>query len=151
MARDRRKKILLNLNLKIMSKRLKNFSLGLIIFSFLLVLSFVLYQPEKKLETESQKSKKIIQLENEYQQQAKMILADYRQIANLSSISSSEISVLRSRLLQLTVPLKFKDLHLDLVLAFTKTEDSLAKQDQKLANESQQLINKVLVNYQWLN
>lgn len=134
-----------------MSKRLKNFSLGLIIFSFLLVLSFVLYQPEKKLETESQKSKKIIQLENEYQQQAKMILADYRQIANLSSISSSEISVLRSRLLQLTVPLKFKDLHLDLVLAFTKTEDSLAKQDQKLANESQQLINKVLVNYQWLN
>jgi hypothetical protein len=111
------------------------------------------------------------ELEKSYQQTAGLIFADFRQIADetwldvntpLSEegqpatstkdmMTTSEIlklvSDLKNRLMAIKVPPKFKDLHLNLVLAMNKFSNFIETNDEEEKEESQILINQAKVDY----
>jgi len=91
------------------------------------------------------------QLENNYKEQVKLIFARYLELVEGESYSYEQISIIKSELLNLKVPTKFKDLHLDLVFIMTKMEDYLTEGSEAARTESQQLVSRVKANYMWLN
>ena len=115
------------------------------------------------------------ELEKSYQQEAAIIFADFRQIAEeiwldvnvppleedrpttstKDRMTTSEIlkfvSDLKNRLMAMKVPPKFKDLHLNLVLAMNKFSNFIETNDEEEKEESQILINQAKADYDWLN
>ena len=93
----------------------------------------------------------LIKLENDYKAAAKAILADYSNSIQVADAKADQIGKAKSELLTLKVPTKFKDLHLNLVLAMVKMENFFASRDENEKIASQQMINQIKVNYAWLN
>ena len=90
-------------------------------------------------------------LESDYKAEAKSILDGYSQLSNNNGIDINEVKQVKNNFLALKVPTKFKDLHLDLVLAMVKMENFLTSgaNEEKIA--SQQIVSRIKANYAWIN
>ncbi|MBI4812438.1 hypothetical protein HY798_03310 [Candidatus Falkowbacteria bacterium] len=90
-------------------------------------------------------------MENDYKKDAKLILDDYSRLAVAPNANIGEVEQMENKLLSLTVPAKFKDLHLNLVLAMTKMENFLRTGDAEEKTTSQQMIGQIKTDYDWIN
>lgn len=128
----------------------------LVIF-LLLALTLVLYlvltseSAEKQIAGTPAENNRTASLENDYKPQAKELFASYEAMARDNNLNLEKISELKNKLLDLKVPLKFKKLHVDFVLALAKTEDYLNLKDEQERNASRQLVNQLKADYSWLN
>ncbi|MEA3463861.1 MAG: hypothetical protein U9R14_02200 [Patescibacteria group bacterium] len=87
-----------------------------------------------------------------YKTEVKVILNNYlRQIQDKSILTAEYTKQIKSQLLDLKMPTEFKDLHLNLVLALDKMEDYLINGGEEKLQDSQELINQVKEEYEWLN
>jgi len=87
-----------------------------------------------------------------YQMEVKVILNNYlRQSQDESLITVDDVSRTKNSLLALKMPVQFKDLHLNLVLAMDKMEDYLISGDEEKLLESEKLISQMKEEYEWLN
>jgi len=93
-------------------------------------------------EASSAKSAEQLKLERSYQDQLIAVLKDYSQGKNASQ--EQNYQQLEERLLGLTVPPLFKDLHWQLVQAFEKS-------NQGLTDETRQALTELVKNYSWLS
>ncbi len=86
-------------------------------------------------------------LVNDYKSGLKSALNGY----NPDSSNLDQVTNIKNRILNLTVPTQFKDLHLNLVFAFVKMEDyfKTGNQDEKVASEK--MLNEARQSYSWLN
>ena len=74
-----------------------------------------------------------------------------RQTADENLLTLEFINQTKNQLLALKMPTKYKDLHLDLILAMTKMEDYLEDGDEGKKAESEELIQQAKTEYEWLN
>lgn len=95
-------------------------------------------------------------LEAGYKIQVKAIVDDYEQLVaaekniDTSAVKMEKIFKLKGRATDLSVPEQYRDLHLDLVLAFAKLESSLS--DDGEADElGMDFITQTKEKYEWLN
>jgi hypothetical protein len=116
------------------------------------------------------------ELENSYKQAVKFILADYKLItvdmwpgtsttlleegdqpATLTEYKKSPSEILElaqeleNRLMALTVPSQFKNLHLNLVLAISKLSNYIESGDEEERSKSQALIEQAKTDNEWLH
>lgn len=84
-----------------------------------------------------------------YKVSVEKIMGDYSR-SDIGSTTISEVSSAKNSLLNLKVPAELKDLHLSLVMAFTKMEDYLAGKNDEAREESEKIINQAKLNYSWL-
>lgn len=103
------------------------------------------------------------ELEKEYIDQVASITMSYfenRKNINLEDLGGEALKtesqkwlalVLKTKndLLELRVPAKYKDLHLDLVLALSFLEQGIAGDEQKL-KQGEDKLNKIIVDYPWI-
>ncbi len=97
------------------------------------------------------KDKKITQLEENYQAKSREIFKAYEQLIQADNFSPENIIEHKNRLLDLRVPAKYKELHLNLVLALTKMENYLNQKDAKEKTASLEMTNQLKADYSWLN
>ncbi len=90
-------------------------------------------------------------IEQDYKNSIKGILADYLRLIKNNNLDVYEIQELRDRLLSITVPPKYKDLHFQLVVAMGKMEKFLENGDKELKLAQENIISNLQNNYQWLN
>jgi Tfp pilus assembly protein PilO len=134
-----------------MSHRTKSLIFTFLAVFLIVVLFFIIYRSSSDNNNDQSRQKKIEQIERDYQQQVRKIIVDYKKIMDANQITAENVFKIKQELLNSRVPTKFKDLHLDLVLALTRLEDSFVDNNQLLAEEGKQLINKTLANNDWLN
>ena len=91
------------------------------------------------------------ELENNYQQEVKKILAGYFELMSRSELSAQNIELIKGKLLELKVPTSLKDLHLSLVLATLKMENYFQEGNEADKLESERLVNQAKDNYVWLS
>ena len=130
--------------------------------------------PKESKQTQEEKqvnSKKII---SEYQASAIEIFSDFKDVINkistlqeesdIISTSSEEVteepkeenisrvvSDIKQRLMSLTVPTEFKDLHIEFVLAVSKISSFLINEEENDKIESIEILDELEKNYTWLN
>lgn len=107
--------------------------------------------PQAIMKIEQNQLTKVEQLEADYTREVKPIFAELVELINQQKYTNQEVSRLKQQLLNLIVPTKFKNLHLDLFLAIIKMENYLASGKSSEKIESQQLINQAKADYNWLN
>ena len=90
-------------------------------------------------------------LEADYQEKAKPIFVDFEKLAGEDNFTVEKITELKNKLLDLKVPSKFKELHIQLVLAMAKMENYLNQKKLEEKAASRQMINQLKANYSWLN
>ena len=115
----------------------------------------------------------MVKLEESYKISVKQILNDYENVINGGEIGKTaeqnnasasagpareelsdyadDITRLKNRLLDLKVPVAFKDFHLNFVLAIDKIESYMASYDIKEYNESLAMIKAVKEENPWLD
>ncbi len=91
------------------------------------------------------------QLKNDYKQKFKEVFDSYLSITQSTPFSIEEIYQIKNQLLDLKVPTEFKDLHIDFLFVITKMENFLETNNIVEKENSQELINKIKDNYNWLN
>ncbi len=126
----------------------------LLSFSLLLIFYLILTsEPANK----SIQNKKIIsnsinsqQLETSYKEQVKPIMVRYSELIK-GNYTIDQVTQIKNKLLGLKMPAKFKNLHINLVLALTKMEDYLTNGENSQKVASQQIISQAKADYVWLN
>lgn len=146
---------------------------------FLLIFSSKPVAVKENIQNKKNNSVDLVKLEANYKQDVKKILIEYESVVSSSTESnidpadqienqasgtpeadnkpkaarSAKIAELKNRLLDLTVPpvSALMDLHVSLVLAFSKMESYLASSNLKEYEESEKSIKLAKNNYQWLN
>ncbi|MDD4271765.1 MAG: hypothetical protein PHF50_03085 [Patescibacteria group bacterium] len=90
-------------------------------------------------------------LESNYKAKAKEFFTAYENLIKDNSFTGQNIAELKNNLLDLKVPLKFKELHIQFVLALTRMENYLNQEDEREKSASLQAINQLKADYSWLN
>lgn len=91
-------------------------------------------------------------LEANYKIKTKLIFDNYQRLTqDPESATVDQIRLTREQLLDLKVPAKFKQLHLDLVMAMSKMEDYINNGDGQKLLDSRQLVAAIKTNNAWLN
>ncbi len=126
---------------------------ALILVFYLVIQSKPLSRIPEQSNEQTQKIAKVDleQLENDYKKEAKAILQEYSELIKKDDLKAEELRAARDKLLALKVPAKFKDLHLNLVLALAKEENSLVEGNKEEENSGQEAIDEIKANYTWLN
>ncbi|MDO9399200.1 MAG: hypothetical protein Q7T79_00720 [bacterium] len=93
----------------------------------------------------------IAQLEEKYQTQVKKIFNNYEKLIVNNNYTLDQIVQIKNRLLNLQVPTKFKDLHINLILALTRIENWLMNKDETEKVIAQQIIDQIKIDYSWIN
>lgn len=91
------------------------------------------------------------QLEEKYQTQVKKIFNDYENLINNGDYTLDQIIQIKNKLLNLRVLAKFKELHINLVLALTHMENWLNNKDELEKIAERQIIDQIKIDYSWLN
>jgi hypothetical protein len=102
------------------------------------------------------------QLKSTYQQEARKIVGDYDLfLAQLAAATTSpdtgaddriaRTRAMKERLLSLTVPTEFKDLHLNLILSLSDVEQYLADDSAQGMAAGQELLAQAKAENSWLN
>ncbi|MFA6306257.1 MAG: hypothetical protein WCV70_00185 [Patescibacteria group bacterium] len=90
-------------------------------------------------------------LENDYKLKAKEFFTAFENLIKDSSFTEENITELKNKLLSLKVPVKFKELHIQFVLALTKMENYFRQKDEQEKSNSLQAVNQLKADYSWLN
>lgn len=128
-----------------------------VIFIFLLALYFTQSNQEQSQTADqgNEEQNNTIDLgllEKTYKMETKVILSNYlRQAQDEEFLTALFIKQTKDQLLGLLVPTKFKDLHINLILALTKAEEYFQDEDKEKLQESQVLINQAKKGHEWLN
>jgi len=127
----------------------------LLIIFFLLIIVYLILTAETVVKNDQVNSatdqNKIIELEQQYKKQVIAIFNDYTKLITGESYTLEQVSQLKNRLLDLKVPTKFKDLHINFVLSLTRLENYLLDKDEAEKAKSQQVIGQLKADYSWLN
>jgi len=127
----------------------------LLIIFFLLIIVYLILTTETVVKNDQVNSatdqNKIIELEQQYKKQVIAIFNDYTKLITGESYTLEQVSQLKNRLLDLKVPTKFKDLHINFVLSLTRLENYLLDKDEAEKAKSQQVIGQLKADYSWLN
>lgn len=129
-----------------------------LIFLLLILLGLILYliftaESIKPLSNPAQpaKSDNSVSLETDYKFKTKELFDVYNNLIKNNSFTKENLAELKSKLLGLKVPVKFKELHLKFVLALSKTEDYLSRKNESEKSSSFQAVNQLKADYSWLN
>lgn len=90
-------------------------------------------------------------LEDNYKIKAKSVVSDFAASMQSGQFAAGKIEQSREILLGLTVPAKFKDLHIELVLALDRMDEFVKTGDASKKTISEEMIAKAKANYEWLN
>lgn len=88
-----------------------------------------------------------VMLENNYKEKAKAAMDEYAVLEASGDFSPEKIKKIKNDLLALTVPRDYKELHVELVLAFTKIESP--EEGEANIQEGRQRIEKAIAGYSW--
>ena len=135
-----------------MNKKLKVLLLLLAIL-LLLILYLILTSESVRDEIKPApaKNQAAVQLENNYTTKVKELFNDYLKMVQADSFTLESLAALKNKILDLKVPAKFKELHITLVLALVKMENYLNLQNEQEKIFSQQMVNQLKADYDWLN
>ena len=126
----------------------------LLLILLLLVLALIFtsesFKPENNFVQEVKPNNSVL-LEADYKQKAKELFNIYDSLIKNDSFNKENIAELKNKLLALTVPVKFKELHLQFVLALTGTENYLNQEGEEGKNNSLDVVNQLKIDYSWLN
>jgi len=127
--------------------------ISLLVILLLLVLYLVLTSGSVRDESRPApaKNEDAVQLENNYTTEAKELFNDYLTMIQADSFTLESLAALKNKILDLKVPTKFKELHINLVLALTKMENYLNSRNEQEKIFSQQMVNQLKADYSWLN
>jgi hypothetical protein len=89
-------------------------------------------------------------LVRDYKRGAQAAIAEYAGLKVRGDFTFDEIEKVKKELLALKVPAEFKELHVQLVLALTKIEDSLGSGGSAASEEGQNKIEQAKASYSWL-
>lgn len=92
----------------------------------------------------------IVGVEEDYRIKAKALFASFGALAYKAGFTEENVAELKSKLLDLKVPLKFKELHVKFVLALAGIEDSLKQKNDAWKSESLRAANRLQADYGWL-
>jgi len=142
----------LKININFMTKRER--VLIILIFVFLLasVYLILISKPARKVDQLNLTSdnRAIALMEEKYQEQAKNIFIDYEKLIADNNYALEQITQIKNKLLDLKTPAKFKELHLNLVLALMRMENWLIDKNESEKTKSQQIIDQIKIDYSWL-
>lgn len=95
-----------------------------------------------------QEKTEVIELENNYSSQVKVILQNYLDARSSENFNClQEVNLTVTDVLNLTVPLHLKAFHLELVILLDKEKNNCETQSQDLDDDWEIFLNK----YDWLN
>lgn len=124
----------------------------MVIFTFVGLIAWISFNARALDQIANQQKKRqvdLVKLDVNYRQQAKSIVSRFAQIGN--DAAEHQVIELRRELLALFVPGKFKQLHVNLILAMNERLDYIQKGDQSKKVASEDAINKARSEYSWLN
>ncbi len=126
----------------------------LLIFAFTGLISWISFNARalNQIARDNQQKKSqvdLVKLDVEYRQHARSIVARLSQIGD--NAAEHQVVELRKELLELFVPGKFKQLHVELVFAMNQRLESIQRGDQEKKMASENAINKAKTEYSWLN
>lgn len=90
-------------------------------------------------------------MEENYKKESARIVGEYLNLTENPEYKPEQIGMIKQELLDLIVPTKFKDLHLNLVLAMSQMEIFSNAQAPEAKTASQELITEAKANYAWLS
>jgi len=126
----------------------------LLLILFLLVL-YLIFTSESIKDTanpaEQTKQDSSVLLENDYKLKAEEFFIAYENLIKDNNFTEENIAKLKSGLLSLKVPVKFKELHIKFVLALIRMENYLSQKDEQEKSNSLQTVNQLKADYSWLN
>ncbi|MFH0955685.1 MAG: hypothetical protein V1801_00495 [Candidatus Falkowbacteria bacterium] len=126
----------------------------LLLILFLLIL-YLIFTSESVRETTNFapqiKQDDSVSLETGYKLKAKEFFIIFENLIKNNSFAEENIAELKNKLLDLKVPVKFKELHIRFVLALTRMENYLRQKDEQEKGSSLQEINQLKADYSWLN
>lgn len=132
---------------------LKKISLILIIVALTLAVFFIVKRDKVEIINKNKNKSEVdlTLLEKIYKSEVKVIIANYLRLAQNGINEAEQARQAKNQLLDLKVPTKFKELHLNLALALTKAEDAINENNEAKLRESQEMINNEKMKYEWLN
>jgi len=136
-----------------MDKKIK-ILIFLLLILLLLILGLIftseLFKSENNSNQEVKPNNSVL-LEADYKLKVKELFSIYDNLIKDDSFSQENIAELKNKLLALKVPVKFKELHIQFVLALTEMENYLEQKDELEENASPEVINQLKTDYSWLN
>jgi hypothetical protein len=93
----------------------------------------------------------LIKLEKYYEENFKKIFGEFEKSAGDEKLNIEEVKKIKEKALALKVPTKFKDLHINFILALAKMENYFNKGDDKEKIASLDAIKAIRENNLWLN
>lgn len=124
----------------------------------LLIIAYIAFTSEsgiikldKKVVEEIQPAILIEQLKIEYKEKANKIIVSYLDLLDHEKLEINNLNEIKARLLELKLPEDFKELHVNLVLAFDKMENYLLNENTEDELKSQQLIDELIADYSWID
>ena len=121
-------------------------AIGLILLLYLILSSTSVNNETAK----NSNNTKVNVTEEEYTNQLKILVNNYKQVISGDEVDVEKIKTVKEDLLSLVVPVKYKDLHIKIILALIKMERFIEETDQTYKIESNNLINEALANNNWL-
>ncbi|MBI4779316.1 hypothetical protein HY797_02600 [Candidatus Falkowbacteria bacterium] len=126
----------------------------LLLVLFVLVLYLILTsESARKIDNSGKpiKSESSVSPENGYKLKTKEFLSAYENLIKADSLAEKDIMELKNKLLDLRVPLEFKELHMRFILALNSMENYLSQKDEQGKSDSLQAFNQLKADYSWLN
>ncbi|MEK7557987.1 MAG: hypothetical protein AAB530_02150 [Patescibacteria group bacterium] len=136
-----------------MNKKREQILISLIIVSLLVITYLIITSKTVQKVNQSNLATNNIttaQMEEKYKAQVKKILNYYEKLISTNDYTLGQIVQTKNKLLNLQVPTKFKDLHINLVLTLTRMENYLTNKDEAEKIIAQQLINQIKIDYSWI-
>jgi len=136
-----------------MTKKAKILIFLLLILFFLILYLIFTSESVKQANNPNQQIKQdnSAMLETDYKLKAKEFFDAYESLIKDNGFTEKNITELKSKLLGLKVPVKFKELHIRFVLALTRMENYLSQKVEREKSDSFQAINQLKADYSWLN
>ncbi len=136
-------------------------NIKILIFSLLILFLLVLYliftsgsikETSVPADTAEQiKKDDMVLLENDYKSKTKEFFGAYENLIKDNNFTEENVTELKNKLLNLMVPVKFKELHIQFVLALTKMENYFRQKDEQEKSDSLRAVNQLKADYSWLN
>lgn len=110
------------------------------------------YQVQQVKQEQPVKNKSTVMSDEDYKARVKEIFTVYEERAQNKGFTIENVRELKNQLLDFkNIPAKFRDFHINFVLALTGLEDYLNRKDEQVKNTSPQIISQLKADYSWLN
>lgn len=100
---------------------------------------------------QNNKEENIAKIESDYEINFKNIFSNYLNLADSNKLSADDLKKAQAQTLDLKVPTKYKNLHIEFVFALIKMEKYLKTSEIQERDESQKILSKIKADHTWLN